>query len=60
MRKTYSVAGYGANKRGHTVGINYTITAKTPEEARSMAQELADKGGYKHVRINAVREVSHD
>lgn len=59
MRKTFQIDGYAVNKRGHTVGIHYTMTSTNPETAKSTAQLLAQKGGYKHVRINFVQEVRH-
>ena len=57
MRKTFQIDGYAVNRRGHTVGIHYTMTSTSPETAKSTVQLLAHKGGYKHVRINFVREV---
>lgn len=57
MRKTYQASGYGTNKRGHTVGISYTLTATSENKARDMALALAAAGGYKHVRIMTVTEV---
>ncbi|MFX2612037.1 hypothetical protein [Enterobacter mori] len=60
MRKTYQVNGYGTNKRGHTVGICYTLTATSEDKARETAQRLAAAGGYKHVSIRQVSEVRHD
>lgn len=56
MRKTFQIDGYAVNKRGLTVGIHYTMTSTSPETAKATAQLLAQKGGYKHVRINSVRE----
>lgn len=60
MLKNYQVYGFAVNKRGHTVGIHYPLTSTTPEEAKLAAQFLAHKDGYKHIRINFVREVSND
>ncbi|CAA0299990.1 hypothetical protein NGC52_22565 [Klebsiella michiganensis] len=57
MRKTFQVYGFAVNKRGHTLGIHYTLDNTTPEEAKLAAQLLAQKDGYKHIRINFVREV---
>lgn len=57
MRKTFQIDGYAVNRRGHTVGIHYTMTSTSPETAKSTAQLLAQKGGYKHIRINFIREV---
>ncbi|EML5871272.1 Uncharacterised protein [Klebsiella pneumoniae] len=59
MRKTFQVYGFAVNKRGHTLGIHYTLDNTTPEEAKLAAQLLAQKDGYKHIRINFVREVSN-
>lgn len=59
MRKTFQIDGYAVNRRGHTVGIHYTMTSTSPETAKSTALLLAHKGGYKHVRINFVREVQN-
>ena len=58
MRKTFQIDGYAVNKRGNTVGIHYTMTSTSPETAKSTAQLLANKGGYKHVRITRVQEVA--
>ncbi len=58
MRKTFQIDGYAVNRRGHTVGIHYTLTSGGPDTAKSTAQLLAQQGGYKHVRINFVREVA--
>lgn len=58
MRKTFQIDGYAVNRRGHIVGIHYTMTSTSPETAKSTAKLLAHKGGYKHVRINFVREVT--
>ncbi|MBL5920616.1 hypothetical protein I7V28_05675 [Lelliottia amnigena] len=55
MRKTFHVAGYGVNKRGHTVGIHYTLTSASADEARTTAQQLAQAAGYKHVRITFIQ-----
>lgn len=59
MRKTYQVDGYAVNKRGHTTGIHYTLTSTSPDTAKDTAQQLALQGGYKHIRINFVREVQN-
>lgn len=59
MRKTFQIDGYAVNRRGHTVGIHYTLTSTSPDTAGSIAQLLAQKGGYKHVRINFIQEVRH-
>lgn len=56
MRKTFQAYGFAVNRRGHTVGIHYTLTSINYEEAKSAAQQ----DGYKHIRINFVREVSND
>ncbi len=60
MLKNFQAYGFAVNKRGHTVGIHYTLTRTTPDEARLAAQLLAQQEGYKHIRINFVREVSND
>ena len=60
MLKTFQIDGYAVNKRGNTVGIHYTLTSTTPDDAKLAAQLLAQQGGYKHIRINFVREVSND
>lgn len=60
MRKTFQIDGYAVNKRGLTVGIHYTMTSAGPETAKATAQLLAQKGGYKHVRINSVREAKNE
>lgn len=59
MRRTFQIDGYAVNKRGNTVGIHYTLTSTDLDTARSTAQLLAQQGGYKHIRINFVREVNH-
>lgn len=59
MLKTFQIDGYAVNKRGNTVGIHYTLTSADLDTAKSTAQLLAQKGGYKHVRINFVQEVRH-
>ncbi|VAS78830.1 Uncharacterised protein [Klebsiella pneumoniae] len=58
MRKTFQIDGYAVNRRGHTVGIHYTMTSTSQETAKSTAQLLAQRGGYKHVRITRVQEVA--
>lgn len=58
MLKTFQVDWYAVNKRGNTVGIHYTLTSGSPDTAKSSAQLLAQKGGYKHVRITRVQEVA--
>ncbi|HBS9294671.1 TPA: hypothetical protein MAW35_005427 [Klebsiella pneumoniae] len=58
MRKTFQIDGYAVNKRGNTAGIHYTMTSTSPETAKSTAQLLANKGGYKHVRITRIQEVA--
>lgn len=61
MRKTFQAYGFAVNRRGHTAGIHYTLTSSANYgEAKSAAQLLAQKDGYKHIRINLVREVSND
>lgn len=59
MRKTFQAYGFAVNKRGHTVGIQYTLTSTTSGEAKSSAELLARQEGYKHIRINFVREVQN-
>lgn len=59
MRKTFQIDGYAVNKRGLTIGIHYTITSTDSETAKTTAQLLARKGGYKHIRINFVREAKN-
>jgi hypothetical protein len=59
MRKTYQVTGYAVNRRGHTVGIHYTLTATSESAARSTAQQLATEGGYNHIRITLVQEAGN-
>ena len=58
MLKNYQVYGFAVNKRGHTVGIHYTLTSDSPDTAKSTAQLLAQQGGYQHVRITRVQEVA--
>lgn len=58
MRKTFQIDGYAVNRRGHTVGIHYTLTSASPDTAKSSAQLLAQQGGYKHVRITRDQEVA--
>ncbi|HBR1254030.1 TPA: hypothetical protein L9L01_002789 [Klebsiella pneumoniae] len=58
MLKTFQVDGYAVNKRGNTVGIQYTLTGASPDTAKSTAQLLAQQGGYEHVRITRVQEVA--
>ncbi|EPL2154184.1 TPA: hypothetical protein RSS87_002488 [Klebsiella pneumoniae] len=58
MRKTFQIDGYAVNRRGHIVGIHYTMTSTSPETAKSTAKLLAQKGEYKHVRITRVQEVA--
>ncbi|HBB6758752.1 TPA: hypothetical protein JD366_002616 [Citrobacter amalonaticus] len=60
MRKTFQAYGFAVNRRGHTVGIHYTLTSTSYDDAKSAAHLLAQQEGYKHIRINFVREVSHD
>ncbi|EKS3671552.1 hypothetical protein QL374_004207 [Salmonella enterica] len=59
--KTFRVNGWGVNKRGLTVGINYDVTATSDRNAVAEANRLATTNGLKHIRIVYVREgVSHD
>ncbi|HCL9398046.1 TPA: hypothetical protein ACTNZT_004881 [Escherichia coli] len=58
MRKTFHIDGYAVNRRGHTVGIHYTMASTSPETAKSTAQLLAHKGGYKNVRITRIQEAA--
>ncbi len=57
MRKTFQIDGYAVNRRGHTVGIHYTMISTSPETAKSTAQIFANRGGFRNVYINCVREV---
>ncbi|SAW45413.1 Uncharacterised protein [Klebsiella pneumoniae] len=57
MRKTFQIDGCAVNRRGYTVGIHYTMTSTSPETAKSTAQLLAHRGGFRNVRISCVREV---
>lgn len=57
MAKTYQADGYAVNRRGHTVGIRYTIPASCKGVAINTAHQLAEKGGYKHIRITSVERV---
>lgn len=57
MAKTFKVDGYAVNGRGHTVGIHYTIPASCKGVALTTGQQLAEKGGYKHIRITSVERV---
>lgn len=59
MRRTFQIDGYAVNKRGNTIGIHYTLTSTSPDAAKDTALLLARKGGYKHVRLNFVREVQN-
>lgn len=57
MRKTYHVSGYAVNRHGHTVGIHYTIPASCEGVAITTARQLAEKGGYKHIRVTLAERV---
>ncbi|EMD6922508.1 hypothetical protein VRT53_002263 [Citrobacter freundii] len=59
MRKIFQAYGFAVNRRGHTVGIHYTLTSGNYEEAKLAAHLQAQQEGYKHIRINLVREVSN-
>lgn len=59
MRKTFQIDGCAVNRRGYTVGIHYTMTSTSPETAKSTAQLLAHRGGFRNIRISYVREVRH-
>lgn len=59
MRKTFRIDGYAVNKRGNTIGIHYTLTSASADAAKEAAQQLAQQCGYKHVRLNFVREVEN-
>lgn len=57
MAKTFQVNGYAVNRHGHTVGIHYTIPASCKGIAITTGQQLAEKGGYKHIRITSAERV---
>ncbi|EAN8506663.1 hypothetical protein GNM54_14015 [Salmonella enterica] len=59
--RTFRVNGWGVNRRGLTVGINYDVTATSDRNAVAEANRLATTNGLKHIRIVYVREgVSRD
>jgi hypothetical protein len=59
MPKTFNITGYAVNRRGHTQGIHYTLTAADHFEAQTEALRRAISDGYQHIRISYVQEVRH-
>lgn len=59
MRNNFIIKGYGTNKRGLTVGINYQFVSSDAKTATSHAMSLAHNSGLAYVRLTSVREVSH-
>ncbi|MRT15185.1 hypothetical protein GJV07_23245 [Enterobacteriaceae bacterium RIT711] len=57
MRKTFQTSGFAVNKRGNTVGIHYTLTARCRDSARAEAIRQASENGYQHARITLIREI---
>ena len=57
MLKTFNITGYAVNRRGHTQGIHYTLTATSADAAQTEALRRAASDGYQHIRISYVQEV---
>ncbi|HHA1934656.1 TPA: hypothetical protein ACOEP6_003119 [Enterobacter ludwigii] len=57
MLKTFHVTGYAVNRRGHTQGVHYTLTATSADAAQTEALRRAMTDGYQHIRICYVQEV---
>ncbi|EPO6591168.1 hypothetical protein ACUDO6_002231 [Enterobacter roggenkampii] len=54
----FHITGYGVNKRGLTIGINYRIASSSMREAKAHAMNKAQHEGLTSVRITRVMEVS--
>lgn len=59
MRNNFIIKGYGTNKRGLTVGINYQFVSSDAKTATSHAMSLAHNGGLAYVRLSSVRGVRY-
>ncbi|UAN20962.1 hypothetical protein KGP25_17515 [Enterobacter sp. JBIWA003] len=50
----FHITGYGVNKRGLTIGINYRIASSSMREAKAHAMNKAQHEGLTSVRITRV------
>lgn len=58
MRNHFHITGYGVNKRGLTVGINYRLISSSTREATAHAMRQAQSESLSHIRITRVMEVA--
>ncbi|EIC82978.1 hypothetical protein [Serratia sp. M24T3] len=58
MLKHFTVYGYGINKRGLTLGINYKTHSDTSESAKAAAMLKAQHDGLTDIRITRVQGVA--
>lgn len=58
MINQFTVLGYGTNKRGLTIGINYKITADSTAAATAQAMLQAQRDGLTRTRITRVMGVT--
>lgn len=54
----FRITGYGVNKRGMTVGINYQLISSSTREATAHALSQAQSEGLSYIRITSVMEVA--
>lgn len=54
MLNQFTVLGYGTNKRGLTVGINYQITSDSTAKATAHAMLQAQRNGLTRITITRV------
>ncbi|MBL5942674.1 hypothetical protein JBO44_04865 [Enterobacter asburiae] len=54
MLNYFHITGYGVNKRGLTIGINYRIASSNMREAKAHAMNKAQYEGLTSVRITRV------
>ncbi|MHC0025998.1 hypothetical protein [Enterobacter vonholyi] len=54
----FHITGYGVNKRGLTVGINYQPISSSTREATAHAMSQAQSEGLSHIRITRVMGVA--
>ncbi|MEF3760491.1 hypothetical protein [Escherichia coli] len=54
MRNHFHITGYGVNKRGLTIGINYRVLSSNMREAKAHAMNKAQHEGLTSVRLTRV------
>ncbi|AXZ46908.1 hypothetical protein AM363_08055 [Citrobacter freundii] len=57
MRNHFHITGYGVNKRGLTVGINYRLISSCSREATAHAINKAQHEGLSDIRITRIMEI---